>query len=285
MKVGKAPALLLLPGLVLFSALLVLPLANTVLVSFRQYTPGEIGASDSAPLTLANYIELLHPAYYFYFFQTYWISFLATIISLTVGFPIAYVIARLPSGWARKLLVSFLVMVMFLGGLVRVYSVALTFGPVGFLVPLAHLIHVNPNSGIMIEIVTIIGLLHYSIPLSALVLIGTIQNINPRLAEAAETLGAPRWKAHLSVTVPLAKKGLMETFLLGYTLCISAFVTPMILGQGRLSFVSNLVYNRFSEVADYPSGAAIAVVMVVVSIGIVVVLTSIGNRDQQDDTR
>lgn len=285
MKFGKTPALLMLPGLALLVVLLILPMANTVVVSFRQYTPGEIGASENAPFTFANYLQLLHPAYYFYFFQTYWISFVATATSLAIGFPIAHVIARLSSGWKRKLLISFLVAIMFLGGLVRVYSVALAFGPVGFLTPLAHLLNMNPNSGLMVQLVTIVGLLHYSIPMSALVLIGTIQNINPRLADAAETLGAPRWKAHLSVTVPLARKGIMETFLLSYTLCISAFVTPMILGQGRLLFVSNLVYNRFSEVANYPSGAAIAVIMVVVSIMLICAVTLLLDREPKDGAR
>lgn len=285
MKFNRTSAFLLLPGVVLLLALLVLPLANTLVVSFRQYTPGAIGTAENAPLTFTNYLELLHPAYYFYFFQTFWISFVATAVALIIGFPIAYVIARLSIGWTRKVLVSFLVTVMFLGGLVRVYSVALTFGPAGFLMPLAHLFNVNPNGGMMIQLVTIIGLLHYAIPMSALVLIGTIQNINPRLAEAAEALGAPRWKAHLSVTVPLARKGLTETFLLSYTLCISAFVTPMILGQGRLLFTSNLVFSRFSEVANYPSGAAIAVIMVIVSIMLVYGVTLLLDREEKGSAR
>lgn len=279
MKLDRTGVLLLLPGFGLLVVLLALPLLNTVLVSFKLFTPGQIGAAANAPFTWQNYLQIFNHAYLYYFFQTFWISFIATAIALAVGFPIAYIVARLPTGWKRKLLVSFLVMVMFLSALVRVYSLALTFGPVGFLMPIARSLGINPNGGLMIELITIAGLLHYVIPMSALVLIGTIQNINPRLTDAAEALGAPRWKAHLTVTVPLAKTGLVEAFLISYTLCISAFVIPMILGRGRLLFVTNLIFNRFSLVADYPSGAAMAVVMVVVSLALVYAVTRLAYRE------
>lgn len=281
LRFDKTVGLLLFPGVTLLLLLLVFPLLNTVAVSFKLFTPGQVGAAANAPFTIENYRQLFNHAYLHYFFQTYWLSFLATGIALIVGFPLAHIVARLPTGWKRKLLVSFLVMVMFLSALVRVYSIELTFGPVGFLRPIANFLGVNPNGGFMIELITIIGLLHYVIPMSALVLIGTIQNIDPRLAEAAEALGAPRWWAHVTVTVPLAKKGLIEAFLISYTLCISAFVIPMILGQGRLLFVTNLIFNRFSLVADYPSGAAMAVVMVLISLSLVYGVTLLSSREQK----
>lgn len=278
MRFNRNAAWLVLPGVLVLLFLLVLPLANTLEVSFRLFKGGEIGAAANAPFTLRNYTELFNGAYLHYFFQTFWLSLIATAIALAIGFPVAHIVARLPTGWKRKLLVSFLVMVMFLSALVRVYALDLTFGPVGFLMPIARLFGLNPNGGLMIEMITIAGLLHYVIPMSALVLIGTVQNINPRLADAAEALGAPRWKAHLTVTLPLARKGLVEAFLISYTLCISAFVIPMILGRGRLLFVSNLIYNRFSLVADYPSGAAMAVLMVAISLTLVYVVTRLSQR-------
>ena len=72
------------------------------------------------------------------------------------------------------------------------------------------------------------------------------------------------------MTLPLSRAGLVSAFLIGLTFSISAFVIPMVLGKGRVLFLSNSIYNRFSELADYPSGAAIAVVMLVVSLILVV---------------
>jgi ABC-type spermidine/putrescine transport system permease subunit I len=75
------------------------------------------------------------------------------------------------------------------------------------------------------------------------------------------------------VTVPLCIRGLVSAFLVSMTLGISAFVIPWILGRGRVLFISNLVYSRFSEVANYPSGAAISIVMMVLSILLIFVLS------------
>ena len=68
-------------------------------------------------------------------------------------------------------------------------------------------------------------------------------------------------------------RGLLAAFLFAFTFSISAFVIPMILGKGRVLFVSNLIYTRFSEIADYHSGAAISIVLFVVALSVVYVLS------------
>jgi ABC-type spermidine/putrescine transport system permease subunit I len=80
----------------------------------------------------------------------------------------------------------------------------------------------------------------------------------------------------LTITLPLSRAGLVSAFLIALTFSISAFVIPMVLGKGRVLFVSNTIYNRFSEIADYPSGAAISVVMLVVSLLVVMGVSSFG---------
>lgn len=246
--------------------LLVVPLVNVLDESFKLYVPGRIGSAKDAPYTLANYIELILPVYFFYFLDTYRLGLIACAVALFVAYPIAYYVARQPQGLKRKITVGFLIAMMFLSALVRVYSIELTFGPIGFLRQISSILGLPPNSRTMLEILVIAGLCHFIIPVSALVLIGTLQNLSPRLAEAAQALGAPRWKAHLTITIPLSARGILSAFLIGYTLSISAFVVPMILGKGKLLFVSNLIYSRFSEVANYPSGSAISIVMLVVSL-------------------
>jgi ABC-type spermidine/putrescine transport system permease subunit I len=117
------------------------------------------------------------------------------------------------------------------------------------------------------------GLLHYIIPVAALTLLGTIQNLDTRLVDAAQSLGAPGWKAHLSITLPLSMPGILSAFLVSLTFSISAFVIPMVLGKGRVLFLSNLIFNRFSEIANYPSGAAISMVMLIVSLVVVYLIS------------
>ena len=77
----------------------------------------------------------------------------------------------------------------------------------------------------------------------------------------------------MTVTLPLSLRGLLASFLLCYTFCISAFVIPMVLGKGRILFISNIIYSRFGEVGDYPSGAAISLVMLALSMLIIYLFT------------
>ena len=275
MKLTRGAALLLVPGLGVFLVCLALPLANVVEESFRLFEPGRVGAAKDAPYTLFNYAELLDQAYVFYFVETARFGVISSLIGLLFGFPIAYLIARQRSALVRKLAVGFLIGMMFLSTLVRVYALQLTFGPTGIAKFLSGLLGGSMNGRFYTELVVVLGLLHYLVPISAITLLGTIQNVNPRLSEAAQALGAPRWMSHLTITVPLCVPGLLSAFLISFTLCLSAFVVPMILGKGKVLFVSNLIYARFSEIANYPSGSAVSIVMLGLSLVIVYGVTRI----------
>jgi putative spermidine/putrescine transport system permease protein len=273
MTENRRPSILLLPGGVIFAGLFFLPLAGLLLESFRLYQPGSIGSAVGAPLTLANYAELLQPAFGGFLWETLRISLLASLIGLILAFPLAYWIARLLAPRRRALAVGFFVTLMFLSVLVRTYALELTFGSTGPLRPLLLSLGISPNARGYIECLVGAGLLHYIVPMAVLTLLGTIQNVDPRLVDAAQALGAPSWKAHVTITLPLCARGLLAAFLFSFTFSISAFVIPMILGKGRVLFVSNLIYTRFSEIANYPSGAAIAVVLFALALAFVYLMS------------
>ena len=277
MKLNRGALLLLLPAIAAFLVLLIAPLANIIQESFLQHTPGRAGAPPGAPFTVANYTEFLDPAYVLYFYDTFRIGLITTLIGILIGYPIAYTVARHPSDALRKLWIGFLIAMMFLSVLVRVYSIQLTLGPVGFFRQISAVTGWSANSVAVAETMIVAGLAHYMIPISALTLIGTIQNINPCLAEAAQALGASRGRSHLTITLPLSIPGILSAFLICYTLCISAFVVPMILGKGQIFFVSNLIYTRFQQTANYPSGSALSVIMLVLSLIIIYAVTRLAS--------
>lgn len=263
---------LLLPPFVVFSILLVLPLANVLDQSFRTFEGGHIGASDDALYTLHNYSELVEPAYFFYFIQTFRIGFIGSVLAVILAFPIAYLIARMQSRFWRGLVSGTLIGIISVSTLVRVYALLLTLGPVGYGRELSGLFGLSPNSGTYTEMMVLAGLVYFHTPVSVLILIGTIQGLDSRLVEAAQSLGAPRWKSHLSITIPLSLHGISAAFLLSLAVCVSAFVIPLILGKGKVLFVSNIIYSRFSEVANYPSGSAISIVLLGTAIVLVMIL-------------
>jgi putative spermidine/putrescine transport system permease protein len=155
----------------------------------------------------------------------------------------------------------------------RLYAIQMTWGSNGPLAFFGTLIGVPARSTGYAAVQVAIGLLHFVIPMAAIMLIGTFQNISPRLEEAAASLGAPRWRVALTVTLPLAAPGLLSAFMIAFAMCISNFVVPLILGRGVVLFTTNLMYVRFSDVANFPSGAAIGVIMFVLA-GLVVTTTT-----------
>ena len=257
---------LLSPALLLFALLMVGPLGVLVGESVKPFTPGRIGGDSDGGLTVTHYTALIDPAYALYFADTFRLGLIVTFLGLPLGFPVAYLIARQAGPRLRKTLIAGLIGMLFLSLIVRVYAIMMTFGPAGPLKGIGQIVGIAPNGRADTEMMVVLGLLHTVFPLMAITLIGTVQNINPRLEDAALSLGAPRWKAFARITLPLSVPGLLSAAILGYAFCISNFVVPLILGKGFVIFVSNLIYFRFSEVNNYPSGSAISVIMMIVSL-------------------
>jgi ABC-type spermidine/putrescine transport system permease subunit I len=274
----RSSAILLSPGMAVYLSFFFVPLAGLFLESLRQFTPGSVGSAAQAPLTLANYAELSTPSFVGFFLDTMRISLLASLTGVVLAFPLAYWITRRLSPRGREIVVGAFVTLMFLSVLVRTYALELTLGAAGPLRPILLGMGISPNSRGYIELLVAGGLLHYIVPMATLTLLATVQNVDPRLFDAAQTLGAPGWKAHLTITLPLCAPGLLAAFLFAFTFSISAFVIPMILGKGRVQFISNLIYNRFSEIADYPSGAAISIVLFIVALATVYLMSRAANR-------
>jgi len=261
MSALRRPILLLLPGGLVFFLLFVLPMAGLFVESLKFFTPGTIGSSADAPWTLANYGEMISASFAGFLWETIRISLVASLAGIALGLPLAYWMVRSLSTAGRSAMIGMLVTLIFLSILVRAYALELTFDLSGILRPILLLLQISPNGHGFIATLVTMGLLHYIIPMAALTLLAAVQNVNPALIDAAQSLGAPAWKAHATITLPLCARGLTAAFLFAFTFSISAFVIPMILGKGRVLFISNLIYNRFSETANYPSGAAISIVL------------------------
>lgn len=264
--------ILLAPGLLILAGLVLAPLVLMAIESFRPFVGGY--AAGAAGWTLKNYTELTEPAYAYYFWDTFRIGFIASATALVLATPLAWQAARAIRPATRVFIFGLLISLLFLSLIARLYAIQMTWGPTGPLAVFGTLIGVPARSPRYAEVQVFIGLLHFIVPMATLMMIGTFQNISPRLEEAASSLGAPRWRVALSVTLPLAAPGLLAAFMIIFAMCISNFVVPLILGRGVVLFTSNLMYTRFSDLADYPSGAAIGVIMLVLA-GMIVYVTTV----------
>ncbi|MER8486409.1 ABC transporter permease subunit [Mesorhizobium sp. M1322] len=270
--------LLLLPAIAVYSLLFGLPIGMALAESFKQFSPGRIGSIEGAAFTFENYAELARPVYARYVIQTYALSFAAATIAVLISFPITYVITRHFSPTSRKVALSIAVGMLFFSSLVRIYAIQLTFGTGGLVDPITSALGLSTSNGWYINFLIIAGLCHYEIPTGVIMLFGTVNNLNPRLHEAAQSLGASACASHFTITIPLCVRGIVGVFLVLLTQGISAFAVPWILGKGRVLFVSNLIYSRFSESANFPSGSAISIMMIILSVLLIFVLARFAAR-------
>ena len=262
---------LLAPAVLIVCACMVAPIALMAVDSFHPFVPGRAGAG--AGWTLVNYTELFNASYAFYFWDTFRIGFIVSALAVTLAAPLSWHAARTRRHGVRLFIFGLLISLLFLSLIAKLYAIQMTWGATGPLAFFGRLIGVPVNSPRYAEVQVLIGLLHFVLPVAALMLIGTFQNIDPQLELAAASLGAPRWHVAASVTLPLAAPGLLSAFMIAFAMCISNFVVPLILGRGVVLFTTNLMYTRFSDVANFPSGAAIGIIMLVLAISVVFALT------------
>ncbi len=268
--------LLLLPGLLALIVLMGGPVVVLLLESLKPFVPGSVRPGEG--LTLANYRELLQPAYLFYAWETFRIGLIVSALSLLLGAPLAFAAVRSPRAAVRKGLLAMLVGMLVMSLIARLYAVEMTWGSHGPLAPLGALTGIAPRSPRYAEVQVAVGLLHFTLPVVALMLVGAFRALSPRLEEAAASLGATRSDAILSVVLPLAAPAMVSAFLVALAMCISNFVAPLLLGRGVVVFTTSLMYTRFADIGNYPSGAAIGISMLVLAFLVVYGLAAIARR-------
>jgi ABC-type spermidine/putrescine transport system permease subunit I len=258
--------MLVLPAALLYAFLVVGPLIQLLFQSLHTSD-----ARGHAAFSTEFYRSLTTPSFVHTLAQTVKTSVITAALSTALGYLIAFRLVRHCGRRARNLWLNVIVSVLFLSLLIRIYALSLTFGSSGFMPHLADFFGFSRAGTAAVEVLIVMGLLNFTLPLGILSLLGVVESVNPALNQAAQSLGAPRYRAFITIDTAICLPRLLSTAVLTFSLCISAFLIPMILGRGFVEFVSNLVYVRFSELFDPGTGAAMALVLLVVTLGIIAV--------------
>jgi putrescine transport system permease protein len=188
---------------------------------------------------------------------------LATVLCLLIGYPIAFAIARAPKAWRNPLL--FLVILPFWTSLlIRVYAWIAILQPTGLLnralIGLG-LIH-GPVLLIYNDFSVVLGLVYGYLPFMILPLYGSLSQLDESLVEAAADLGARPSRVFFRVVLPLSLPGAVAGALLVFIPAIGEFVIPDLLGGPGTLMVGKVLWQQFFDNVDWPSAAAIAMVLV-----------------------
>ena len=243
---------LMLPALSIVLILLLLPLVWLAWYSLFHPEP-----------TLAHYQRIFSDtAYSSSFRTTFEISFLVTGLAILIGYPLCYFLAQLPPRLA--IFGLFLVLVPFWTSLlVRTYAWMVLLqrrGPINeFLVNTgiidAPLRLMNNFTG------TVIGMLHIMLPFLILPLYATMKKIDFDFMKAAGSLGAHPIRAFWTVYFPLSMPGLIAGSLLVFVLCLGFYVTPELLGGGRVVMASMLIQRNVELYFEWGSASSVAIVL------------------------
>ena len=262
----------LAPIAVFYVGFLVLPYLMVLRLSFFRFSSMQLYIPE---FTLANYASVLtDPFYLMLLVRTIGLGLLVTAISLLLGYPLALKISR--SGPVMKsVLIAITLSPLLINLVVRTYAWLVLLGDNGMINRWLQGIGIIgaplPLSGNMFSV--IIGLVHIALPLMALSLVGVLERIDASLLEVADSLGASRGRILRKIVLPLSVPGIGAGSLLVFSFTIGAFVTPALLGGNRVSTISTLIYDKFVSSANWPVGATLVMVLLVLNIGVVTLHT------------
>lgn len=236
------------------------------------------GADDGEALGL--YREFLGDPYYLgYLWNSARTATYVTALGLVLGFPIAYAICR-----ARHivgvLLMLTLAIQFFSIYVIKMYGWMLVLGNNGAINKLLQAIGLTdaPIRLMYNELGVAIGLFASSLPLMVFPINATLQNIDPDLEEAVETLGGSRWDILREVTLPLSAPGMLGGAVLMFVFCFTSYLTPALLGGGYFKMVGNFIYEEALHNFNYPLASAAAVVTLFVSLVVIFSLNALSRK-------
>jgi putative spermidine/putrescine transport system permease protein len=269
------PALLVTPALLFLAVFFVLPAVRLIGYSVLTQSPeGTVGL----PLTLGHYQHFFGTSLYSrVLFVTLRIALCTTLAAVLLAYPTALVMTRSAPG-VRRVITMIVIAPLIVSVVVRTYGwqLILANGPTGILnwLLLTTGLARAPARLLYTEAAVVVGSLHVFFPLMVLPLASALGKIDPRLEDAARTLGAGTLRTFRRVTLPLSLPGLAVGCGLVFSLTAGSFVTPAILGGSGAQMLGMLVDQQILVVYDWPFGATVATVLV----AIVLTVNAVSNR-------
>ncbi|HAS8503584.1 TPA: spermidine/putrescine ABC transporter permease PotB [Vibrio vulnificus] len=214
--------------------------------------------------TLDNYARLLDPLYVKVLLHSFYMAIVATLISLVVGYPFAYIVAKMPHKWRPFML--FLVIVPFwTNSLIRTYGLKIVLGTQGILNKALLSIGLidTPMRIMFTETAVMIGLVYILLPFMILPLYSAIEKLDDTYIEAAKDLGANKFQTLTKVILPLTMPGIIGGCLLVLLPALGMFYISDLLGGAKNLLIGNVIKSQVLNARDWPFGAATSIALTI----------------------
>lgn len=262
------PWLMSAPALLLFIALLLVPLLLTVILSFNAFD-GNRGIISI--FTLSNYAEIMGDEYYHeIFLRTAGLSLTVTLLCVAIGVPETIILARMKSPWRGIFLVVILGPLL-ISVIVRTLGWAILMGRNGLINDLLLALGLidAPLKLVFTSAGVVIALTHVLVPFMVISIWAALQKLDPQVENAGLSLGASPLTVFRRIILPQILPGILSGGIIVFALAASAFATPAIIGGRRLKVVATAAYDEFLSTLNWPLGAAIALLLLVANVCII----------------
>ncbi|MEZ8990518.1 spermidine/putrescine ABC transporter permease PotB [Vibrio breoganii] len=212
--------------------------------------------------TLDNYARLMDPLYAKVLWHSFYMAIIATFMCLIIGYPFAYIVAKMPPKWRPFML--FLVIVPFwTNSLIRTYGLKIVLGTQGILNKSLMAIDIidKPMRIMYTETAVMIGLVYILLPFMILPLYSAIEKLDDTYIEAAKDLGANKLQTFTRVVLPLTMPGIIGGCLLVLLPALGMFYVSDLLGGAKNLLIGNVIKSQVLNARDWPFGAATSIAL------------------------
>jgi ABC-type spermidine/putrescine transport system permease subunit I len=260
------------PAVLAVIAIVVIPVGWLFYLSFT---------GSDGQLSFVNYQKMIeYKSYARTFVTTFEVSILTTLICILIGYPLAYFLAMLPERLAGFFMLAVL-LPFWTSLLVRTYAWLVLLQKNGILNDFAMTIGLwdSPLKLVHNLTGTLIGMAHIMLPFLVLPLYGSMKKIQRDLMHAAANLGASPVQAFWKIYFPMSLSGMVAGSLIVFVLCLGFYVTPAVLGGGRVIMVATQITAILENQFDWGAASALGVVLLVVTMVILTVATKLFKLD------
>ena len=255
------------PYLVWAAIFIVVPL---IFVLYYSVTDADGNFSMQYIMDIGKYKDIM--------LNSIWLGFIATVISLLMAYPLAYIMARSKANVQRTMMM--LVMLpMWMNLLIRTYSMMILMQDTGIINTVLTNLGLSPMHMINTKGAVVLGMVYNYIPYMILPLYSVMAKLDYSLVEAAQDLGANKFTVIKNVVIPHSLPGIASGFTMVFVPSVSTFYISKKLGGNTFSLIGDIIEMQFKSANNYNLGAALSMVLMVLIIICMMVMNRFTGED------
>lgn len=266
--------ILITPVIIYSVFLIALPLIYILILSFLK---NDFYGGIISEFTLNNYISLLDAVYIKVFLKSFLIALITTAICILISYPFCIFVSK-KNSYLKKIFMTLVIIPFLTNSLIRTYGIIILLRKEGIANAILQGLNITngPIDLMYNDFGIIFGMVYTLLPFMVLPLFSSVDKINPSIIEAAGDLGANKKSIFKEIILPETIPGLFNGSLMVFIPTIGFFFISDLLGGGKLMLLGNLIKNQFLTARNWPFGAAISIVLILITFLLVNIYKKLG---------